>query len=67
MTRALSVRLCAALLAAVVVHGRSGDSPYTQVARLDRSVDGQGFNSFAYDPVDQRLYAGSWNGVFWID
>jgi len=67
MTRALSVRLCAALLAAVVVHGLSDDAPYTQVARLDRSVDGKGFNSFAYDPVDQRLYAGSWNGVFWID
>jgi hypothetical protein len=67
MTRALSVRLCAALLAAVVVHGLSDDTPYTQVARLDRSVDGKGFNSFAYDPVDQRLYAGSWNGVFWMD
>jgi DNA-binding beta-propeller fold protein YncE len=30
-------------------------------------VDGHGLDAFAFDPVDQRLYAGSRNGVYWVD
>src|SRR5688500_2107307 len=68
MTRALSVRLLlVTLFAAGVVHGRSDDSPYTQVARVPSIVDGHGLDAFAFDPVDRRLYAGSRNGVFWLD
>jgi DNA-binding beta-propeller fold protein YncE len=50
-----------------VVHGLSADVPYTQVARVPAVVDGQGLTAFAFDPVDRRLYAGSRNGVFWLD
>lgn len=67
MTRVLSVRLLLALFAVSVVHGRSGDAPYNQVARVPSVVDGHGLSAFAFDPVDQRLYAGSRNGVFWVD
>jgi DNA-binding beta-propeller fold protein YncE len=67
MTRVLSVRLLVALVAIAAVHGQSKDTPYAQVARVPSIVDGQGLNSFAFDPVDQRLYAGSRNGVFWLD
>jgi hypothetical protein len=68
MMRVLSVRLLlVTLFAAAVVHGRTDDAPYTQTARVPSIVDGQGLNSFAFDPVDQRLYAGSRNGLFWLD
>ena len=67
MTRVLSVRLLVALFAVAVIHGRSDDAPYTQVARVPSVVDGHGLDAFAFDPVDQRLYAGSRNGVFWVD
>lgn len=67
MTRVLSVRLLLALFAVSVVQGRSDDSPYNQVARVPSVVDGQSLTAFAFDPVDQRLYAGSRNGVFWVD
>jgi hypothetical protein len=67
MTRVLSVRLLLALFAVAVVQGRAEDAPYNQVARVPAIVDGQGLTSFAFDPVDQRLYAGSRNGLFWVD
>ncbi len=67
MTRVLSVRLLLAMFAVAAVHGRSDDSPYTQVGRVPSIVDGHGLDAFAFDPVDQRLYAGSRNGVFWVD
>ena len=67
MTRVLWLRLGAVLLTSGLVYGQSNTPPYTQVARVPSVVDGQGFTSFAFDPVDQRLYAGSRNGVFWLD
>lgn len=67
MTRVLSVRLITALLAISVVQARSDDGPYSQVARLPSIVDGQGLGAFAFDPVDQRLYAGGRTGLFWVD
>src|SRR5687768_8839624 len=68
MTRVLSVRLLlVTLFAAAVVHGRSADAPYTQVARVPAIVEGQGLAAFAFDPVDQRLYAGSREGVYWLE
>lgn len=67
MTRVLSVRLLLALFAVAVVHGRADDAPYSQVGRVPSIVDGQGLTAFAFDPVDQRIYAGSRNGVFWVD
>ncbi len=67
MKRNLWIRFCVVLLAAGVLHGRSDDSPYTQVARVPAAVDGQGLAAFAFDPVDHRIYAGSRNGVFWLD
>lgn len=67
MARVPLLRLAVVLLATGVVYGRSDNPPYTQVARLPSVVDGQGLDAFAFDPVDQRLYAGSRNGVFWVD
>lgn len=68
MTRVLSVRLLLiALCAVAAVHGRSDDIPYALVARVPGAVDGQGLGAFAFDPVDQRLYAGSREGMYWVD
>jgi len=67
MTRVLLLRLGVVLLAVGVVHGRSEDLPYAQVARVPSVVDGQALQAFAFDPVAERLYAGSVLGVFWID
>src|SRR5687768_14779637 len=68
MTRVHSVRLLLVTLFAIaVVHGQSDTPPYTQVARLPAVVVGHSLAAFAFDPVDQRLYAGSRNGVFWVD
>jgi len=67
MSRVLWLRLGAILLASGLLYARSDTAPYTQVARVPAVVDGQGLTSFAFDPVDQRLYAGSRNGVFWLD
>ena len=67
MSRVLWLRLGAVLLASGLLSGRSDTAPYTQTARVPAIVDGQGLTSFAFDPVDQRLYAGSRNGVFWLD
>ena len=67
MTRVLSLRLGAVLLASGLVYGQSVTPPYTQVSSVPSVVDGKGFNSFAFDPVTQRLYAGSWNGLYWVD
>jgi len=67
MTRVLWLPVTAILLAAGVVSGHSGDAPYAQVARVPYIVNGQQLQSFAYDPVDHRLYAGSVQGVFWVD
>lgn len=67
MTRVLSVRLLLALSAVAAVHGHPDDAPYQQVARVPGVVDGHSLTAFAFDPVDQRLYAGSRNGVFWVD
>lgn len=55
------------LLATSSIHGRSDVPVYKQVGRVPALVDGQGLSAFAFDPVDRRLYAGSRNGVFWID
>jgi hypothetical protein len=57
----------AVLLASALVYAQSATLPYTQVASVPRVVDGKGFNSFAFDPVEQRLYASSWNGLFRVD
>ena len=65
--RVLLVRLGVTLLAAVAVQGGADTPPYSQVARVPAIVDGQGFSSFAFDPVDRRMYAGSREGVFWVD
>ncbi|HQX80757.1 MAG TPA: hypothetical protein PKW63_03315 [Vicinamibacterales bacterium] len=67
MMRVLLVRLGVTLLAAVAVQGGADTPPYSQVARVPAIVDGQGFSSFAFDPVDRRMYAGSREGVFWVD
>ena len=67
MSRVLWLRLGAVLLASGLVYARSDTAPYTQVARVPSVVDGQGLAAFAFDPVDQRIYAGSRNGVFWLD
>jgi len=67
MTRDLSIRLGFVFLAAAVVHGRAAQLPYTQVARVPSVVDGQHLQTFAFDPVDHRLYAGSNEGLYWID
>jgi hypothetical protein len=67
MKRNLWIRFTLILFAAAVGHGQSKASPYTQVARVPSVVDGQGLSAFAFDPVDQRLYAGGRNGIFWID
>lgn len=67
MTRVLGVRLSVALLAIGVVHGRSDDLPYSQVARVPSVVNGQALQAFAFDSVDRRLYAGSPLGVYWVD
>ncbi len=67
MTRVLRLHLAAVVLASGLVYGQSGTPPYTQVASVPRVVDGEGLNSFAFDPVARRLYAGSWNGLFWVD
>lgn len=67
MTHAFWLPVGAVLLASGLVYGQSDNAAYTQVASVPRVVDGEGFNSFAFDPVEQRLYAGSWNGLFWVD
>lgn len=67
MARILWLRVAVVLLASSAIYGSSETPPYTQVARVPSVVDGQRLNSFAFDPVDQRLYAGSRNGVFWLD
>jgi hypothetical protein len=51
----------------VAAHPQSTNSAYTQVARLPSVVNGQALYSFAHDPVDDRLYAASEQGLFWVD
>jgi hypothetical protein len=55
MARILWLRVAVVLLASSAIYGSSDTPPYTQVARVPSIVDGQGLNSFAFDPVDQRL------------
>ncbi|NQW03061.1 MAG: hypothetical protein HQ485_03450 [Acidobacteria bacterium] len=63
MTTSLSLRIAVVFLATSVVFGRADAAPYSQVARVPSIVNGQALSSFAFDPVDQRLYAGSQQGV----
>jgi hypothetical protein len=50
-----------------VGYGKADSLVYRQVGRIPALIDGQSFSAFAFDPVDRRLYAGSRNGVFWVD
>jgi hypothetical protein len=65
--RVIGIPLCGVLLAAGALQSRSDEAPYTQVAKVPSVYDGQKFYSFAFDPVDRRLYAASEQGVFWVD
>jgi DNA-binding beta-propeller fold protein YncE len=65
--RVIGIPLCGVLLAAGALQSRSDEAPYTQVAKVPSVYDGQKFYSFAFDPVDRRLYAASEQGGFWVD
>ena len=67
MARVLWLRIAVAVLASGVLYGRTDNAPYTQTARVPSVVDGQWLTSFAFDPIDQRIYAGSRNGLFWLE
>ena len=54
-------------LAVAALAASSQQAPYTHVATLPSIVDGQPLRTFAFDPVLQRLYAGSDRGLFWSD
>ena len=79
MTRPLALASRLTLLAALTVaplgarqvvapKPRAVDSPvYSMVATLPSTVEGQDLRAFAFDPVSNRLYAGSDRGLFWSD
>ena len=67
MARITWLRFAVVLLATSTLYGRADVPNYKQVGRVPALIDGQGFQAFAFDPVDRRLYAGSRNGVFWLD
>ncbi len=69
MTRvAVSLSLCG-LMAVVVTTAAQppSSSPYARILRAPSVVNGQALYSFAHDPVDNRLYAASEQGLFWIE
>ena len=68
MLQRTSVRGCAVLAAVLALSaGRQAPSPYTHVGTVDSIIDGQPLRTFTYDPVGDRLYAGSDRGLFWVD
>ena len=67
MARITWLRFAVVLLATSTLYGRADVPNYKQIGRVPALIDGKGFEAFAYDPVDRRIYAGSRNGVFWLD
>lgn len=43
------------------------DTPYQVAARVPAVVDAYGLNRFDTDPVTGRIFAGSNNGLYWMD
>jgi hypothetical protein len=54
--------------AAAVAAGTQAAAPlYRQSGRFPSIVNGERLQTFAHDPVDRRLYAGSREGLYWVD
>jgi hypothetical protein len=55
------------LAATTLAVAASSPASYRVIATVPLIVDGQVLRTFTFDPVANRLYAGSDRGLFWID